>query len=572
MIPKEVIDRVRERADIVEVISSYVSLKPAGRNYKGLCPFHKEKTPSFMVSPEKQLFHCFGCGAGGNVFTFLMRYEGLSFQDAVKVLAERYGIEIREFRGAYDKLKPYHDINRLAYEFFRAKLLHPREGRTAREYLLSRGISPRLWELYALGYAPLGWEVLKGFLESRGGDLLLAEEVGLLVRGERGLYDRFRNRVIFPIEDYRGRILGFGGRIIGEGEPKYLNSPDSPLYRKGECLYGLKQARDYIIEKREAIVVEGYFDVLSLAQHDVRNVVAPLGTALTIPQLRILKPLCERVVFLFDGDEAGRRAAMRSVELLVEEGMEGDVVLLPEGEDPDSFVRGRGKESLLSGRSRAVEFYCREVLRNYDLGDPEGRYRAAQTLLGLLEKIEDPLRRRFYLEYVSSLLGVEPQLLMERLKMGVERGFRRRIPSPSAEEALLALVIQHEEVLDWVRESGILEEFTSEALRDILKEALKTRDEGRDFVTEIPVMLQERGVGEGVFAFLFAEGIEDPRRVFEDCVRRIRLRSLRLRRERLIEEIRKAEEAGDEGRLKALLSQQQVFLMEERALLEGAKA
>jgi len=572
MIPKEVIDRVRERADIVEVISSYVSLKPAGRNYKGLCPFHKEKTPSFMVSPEKQLFHCFGCGAGGNVFTFLMRYEGLSFQEAVKALAERYGIEIREFRGAYDKLKPYHDINRLAYEFFRAKLLHPREGRTAREYLLSRGIAPRLWELYALGYAPSGWEVLKGFLESRGGDLLLAEEVGLLVRGERGLYDRFRNRVIFPIEDYRGRILGFGGRIIGEGEPKYLNSPDSPLYRKGECLYGLKQARDYIIEKKEAIVVEGYFDVLSLAQHDVRNVVAPLGTALTIPQLRILKPLCERVVFLFDGDEAGRRAAMRSVELLLQEGMEGDVVLLPEGEDPDSFVRGRGKESLLSGRSRAVEFYCREVLRNYDLGDPEGRYRAAQTLLGLLEKIEDPLRRRFYLEYVSSLLGVEPQLLMDRLKMGVERGFRRRIPSPSAEEALLALVIQHEEVLDWVRESGILEEFTSEALRDIFKEALKTRDEGRDFVTEIPVMLQERGVGEGVFAFLFAEGIEDPRRVFEDCVRRIRLRSLRLRRERLIEEIRKAEEAGDEGRLKVLLSQQQVFLMEERALLEGAKA
>lgn len=569
MITKELVERVRERADIVEVISSYIPLRPAGRNYKALCPFHKEKTPSFVVSPEKQLFHCFGCGAGGNVFNFVMRYEGISFQEALRSLAERYGIEIREGVVRPDRYRPYYDLNRLAHEFFRAKLLHPREGKAARDYLLSRGISPRIWEAYGLGYAPNEWEALRAYLEGKGGDLLVAEELGLVIRGERGLYDRFRNRVIFPIEDYRGRILGFGGRILGEGEPKYLNSPDSPIYRKGEGLYGIKQARDYIIAKREALVVEGYFDVLSLAQKEVPNVVAPLGTALTVPQLRMLKPLCQRVVFLFDGDEAGRKAAMRAVEFAVEEGVEAEVVILPEGEDPDSFVRSRGEGALLQNRMRAVDFYCRQVLSNYDLSDPEGKYRAIEALSAFLERVEDPLRRRIYAEHIASFVGIDPAFLAQRPQRGFLSPAVQKAARPSAEEALLALVIRHPEALSWVEETGVVEDFTSEALREVLEEALRMRGEGRDPSVEVPVLLQEKGVGDGVFAFLFFDQGDEPRRIFEDCLKKIRLRSLRVQRERLLEEIKRAEMAGDEERLKALLAQQQAFLRKQKALLEG---
>jgi DNA primase len=570
MIKREIIEKVRERADIVEVISSYIPLKPAGKNYRALCPFHKEKTPSFTVSPEKGLFHCFGCGVGGNVFTFLMRYEGISFYEAVKSLAERYGIPIEEVEGVQEKLEPYFEINRMANEIFRMKLLHPREGKVARDYLLKRGVAPKTWELYGLGYAPDQWDLLSGFFEQKGKDLLLVEEVGLIIRGTRGYYDRFRGRIIFPIEDIRGRILGFGGRILGEGEPKYLNSPDSPIFKKGECLYGLKQARDHIIQKREAVIVEGYFDVISLAQSGLRNVVAPLGTALTEVQLRILKPLVNKVLLLFDGDQAGRKAAMRAVELLVQEGIEGDIIILPENEDPDTFLKSHSVEDLLRLRKGGLEFYCEGVINNYEIKKPEGKFKAAQAFLEFLSKVEDPLKRKIYGEYISSLLGIEPDLLLARLKTTVNRNLERR-GFLSAEEVLVALSMQYEEILTWLEEEGILEEFSSEILRDILKEAIQVKKRGGDPSVEIPVMLQERGVGGGIFSFLLSEGLDDPQKVFRDCVKRIRLRALRKRRERLLEEIMEAERRGDEEKLRMLLLQQQAFLKQERALLESLR-
>jgi len=570
MIKREIIEKVRERADIVEVISSYIPLKPAGKNYRALCPFHKEKTPSFTVSPEKGLFHCFGCGVGGNVFTFLMRYEGISFYEAVKSLAERYGIPIEEVEGVQEKLEPYFEINRMANEIFRMKLLHPREGKVARDYLLKRGVAPKTWELYGLGYAPDQWDLLSGFFEQKGKDLLLVEEVGLIIRGTRGYYDRFRGRITFPIEDIRGRILGFGGRILGEGEPKYLNSPDSPIFKKGECLYGLKQARDHIIQKREAVIVEGYFDVISLAQSGLRNVVAPLGTALTEVQLRILKPLVNKVLLLFDGDQAGRKAAMRAVELLVQEGIEGDIIILPENEDPDTFLKSHSVEDLLRLRKGGLEFYCEGVINNYEIKKPEGKFKAAQAFLEFLSKVEDPLKRKIYGEYISSLLGIEPDLLLARLKTTVNRNLERR-GFLSAEEVLVALSMQCEEILTWLEEEGILEEFSSEILRDILKEAIQVKKRGGDPSVEIPVMLQERGVGGGIFSFLLSEGLDDPQKVFRDCVKRIRLRALRKRRERLLEEIMEAERRGDEEKLRMLLLQQQAFLKQERALLESLR-
>lgn len=570
MIPRDVVERIRERADIVEVISDYVRLKPSGRNFKGLCPFHREKTPSFVVSPEKQLFHCFGCGAGGNVFTFLMRYEHMSFQEAVKALAQRYGIEVPEVRTG-SRREGYLQVNRLALRYFRERLLHPREGRPARDYLLGRGIEPKMWETYSLGYAPPGWEGLKAFLQAQGARLEDAEEVGLLIKGTKGLYDRFRSRLIFPIEDQRGRVLGFGGRILGEGEPKYLNSPDSPIYHKGEVLYGMRPARDYIIGEKEAIVVEGYFDVLSLAQNGVRNVVAPLGTALTVHQLRLLKPLVEKVILLFDGDEAGKKAALRGVEALVEEGMEGEVVILPPGEDPDSFIRTRGREELLRDRRPALNFYLEELIKGFDLDSPEGRFKAAGAVVSFLQRIDDPMRRRFYARYASEALGIEEEMLLSRMDFSPPPSTEHKALLPTEEETLVALMVQHPEVISWVREAAVLEHFSSPVLREVAEEALRIEEEGGDPRMEIPPLLEERGVGEGVFAAAFTEGEEAFDRIFKDCVRRIKLKSLRQQREGLLQEIRRAEREGDEKLLQALLLRQQILLKEERALVRGAE-
>ena len=570
MIPRELIEEIRQRADIVDVISDYVKLRRSGRNYKGLCPFHQEKTPSFVVSPEKQLFHCFGCGAGGNVFTFLMRQERMSFYEAVKALAERYGIELPRGR-CEGRRERYLQINRLALGYFRERLLHPRDGRAAREYLLGRGVEPPLWEEYSLGFAPPGWEGLCRFLRGKGVDLKEAEEVGLVIQGERGPYDRFRNRIIFPIFDQRGRVLGFGGRVLGEGEPKYLNSPDTPIYRKGEGLYGIKVARDYIIGDGRAILVEGYFDVLALAQRGVKNVVAPLGTALTPEQVRIIKPLAERVLLLFDGDVAGRKAALRAVEVLVAEGVEGEVALLPPGEDPDSYFRGRdGAEELLGQGRPAVEFYLDESMEGHDLGTPEGRFQAVQGVLPLLRGIKDEVRQRFYVQYVAKALGVEEELLLQRLREsgeGAPKVLRTPLPLPSAEETLVALMIHDPEVIPLVRQEGVIDDFASEDLKEVARRILEVEQDGGDPAVEILPLLEEKGLADRVFGVLFNEAMaEEGERALRDCLRGIRLRKLREERQALVERIRQAEREGDSKLLQALLMRKQILLQQERDL------
>ena len=353
-IPEDKLLEIKEAASIEEVVGQYVKLERRGKNLSGLCPFHVDSKPSFTVSPDRGIFHCFGCQAGGNVISFVMQYHKLSFPEAAAELARRYGITLtvkdmgpEESRRAKKRQTSY-DLNREALAFYR-ETLSGKAGKPGREYLAKRGLTPEIIQSFQLGYAPPEWDGLRRHLQNRGFSLEAAAEVGLLLpRTSGGYYDRFRDRVIFPIFDRQDRPVAFGGRIVGEGEPKYLNSPESPLYTKGRLLYGLPQAREALRHQDLAIVVEGYLDLLALRVHGVAPVVASLGTALTKEQVRLLKSLVSRVVLVFDGDPAGAKAMRRALPLFGQEGLPVRVIALPAGQDPDTYVHSKGPELFAS--------------------------------------------------------------------------------------------------------------------------------------------------------------------------------------------------------------------------------
>ena len=349
-IPEDKLLEIKDAASIEEVVGQYVKLTSKGKNLSGLCPFHSETKPSFTVAPEKGIFYCFGCGAGGNVISFLMQYHRLSFPEAAQELARRYGIPLsvkdlgpEGAQQAKKRTKAY-EANAAAAAFYAATLASS-EGKPGREYLTKRGLTPEIIRAFQLGYAVDEWDALRRHFQNRGISLELAQEVGLLAPRDRGgFYDRFRNRIMFPIFDRQSRVIAFGGRIIGEGEPKYLNSPESPLYSKGRTLYGLPQAAEALRASGVALVVEGYLDLIALQVHGVGNVLATLGTALTREQVRLLKALADKVVLVYDGDAAGAKAMKRAFPLFAQENLAVRALPLPAGLDPDSYAQSRGVE------------------------------------------------------------------------------------------------------------------------------------------------------------------------------------------------------------------------------------
>ena len=354
MIPDDMVEEVRAAADIVDVIGEFVQLKKAGREYKANCPFHEERTPSFYVVPAKGFYKCFGCGKSGDVFSFVMERQGLDFVEAVKHVAGRAGVQVREVKRSQeeeDPNRPLYEINGFARDWFRRQLEDATVGAAAREYLEGRGISADVCERYGLGFAPDEWRALRDAAAKHGLEEELMLEVGLLGSSERSRepYDRFRGRIMFTIESRSGRVIAFGGRIL-EGDtkdaPKYLNSPETPIYHKGSNLYGLSWARHSIRREESALVVEGYMDVVSLAAHGFENVVAPLGTALTPEQAKLLSRYTKRVLLLFDSDAAGLRATFKAGDTLLEAGLHPAVVILPPGQDPDTLVRSEWREVL----------------------------------------------------------------------------------------------------------------------------------------------------------------------------------------------------------------------------------
>ncbi|HKJ64253.1 MAG TPA: DNA primase [Desulfopila sp.] len=434
---------VKEQSDIVRIIGEHVELKRSGVRYLGLCPFHGEKTPSFSVHGSEQFFYCFGCSESGDVFSFLMKYHNYDFPTALKYLADRLNIQLPEKRVSPEerqrqsKQRLLYEVAGKAADIYRDSLLSGGLGEAARAYLQRRGMSTEAQQRFYIGYAPakesVGWNFLGGRLTAE--ESALAVEIGLVVKKEDGgTYDRFRDRILFPIYDMQGRVCGFGGRIVGEGKPKYMNSPESDIYNKSKNLLGLYQQREEIRQKRKAVVVEGNFDLLALADRGCTNVVAPLGTALTAQQIRLVARYAEEVTLLFDGDAAGVKAAMRAAPLFLAEEVPARVALLPSGHDPDTYVREKGLEALqtlLDDASELSEFVLEGLMEEHGLS-LEGKSRIARELKPLAAAASSSLQRSLIISHFAEKLKIEPA----RLEAAVSSSDIKREPAKRQTEVL----------------------------------------------------------------------------------------------------------------------------------------
>jgi len=431
-IPPTTIQHIRDTVDIVDIVSRYVTLSKTGQNFRGLCPFHNEKTPSFTVNTTRQMFYCFGCGTGGDVFSFLMSRERLSFVEAVTELAQQTGIEIpqssihRSSNSDPDKRKTLEHLHGLANSRFQKNLHHSEQGKGALAYLQNRGLTLNTLKEFGVGFAVSSWDDLTHHLLRNGAKPEDLVQGGLVVAREGrdpqstkrdGFYDRFRSRVMVPIMDLRGNVVAFGGRILEEGTPKYLNSPETPIFNKRRCLFGLNRARDAASQLNTLLVVEGYFDVMVLHQYGIHHAVAPLGTALTADHVSLIRRFVKNVVLMFDGDAAGLSATLRTLDIFVNSGVTVNVVRLPVGEDPDSFVRANGTDQLLALQQQArslVEFAVEQCLEGAVQASIEERTRRVDDVLRILAKVSHPIEKEEYYKQVAERLGIRQSLLMQR--------------------------------------------------------------------------------------------------------------------------------------------------------------
>ena len=427
-LPRGFADDVKNQGDIVRVVSDYVTLKKRGANYLACCPFHSEKTPSFNVHAGKGLFKCFGCGAGGSIFDFVMRIEGCDFPEAVRIVAQKSGIPIPVVEQTEDHQRIARDrdsilrLNEWAAEFFEHQLNNEESGGNALEYIRSRGISEETAKLFRLGYAPDSWDGLTNHLKDRGATTDEIHMSGLAVPKESGgLYDRFRGRVIFPITDPQGRVIAFGGRVMGEGEPKYLNSPETSVYTKGRNLFGLAHSRNDIRNLGFAILVEGYLDCIIPFQEGVHNIVASLGTALTDNQVRLLRRYMDQpqIVVNFDPDSAGQAATMRSIDVLLAEGFKVNILRVPTKQDPDAFVRAHGVDrfrELLKTTQPYIDYIIEMSIAQHDTSRPTGKVAAINAMLPHLARMRDKVARADYAGQIADRLKIDSHIVREELK------------------------------------------------------------------------------------------------------------------------------------------------------------
>ncbi len=541
-IPEDKIAEIRHAADIVDVISETVLLRKSGKNFSGLCPFHAEKTPSFTVSPDKQIFHCFGCGAGGNVFSFIMKRDGIGFADAVRRLAARSGVEIPE-RSVSPRAKrqlseqaALLEVNRLAADYFRQTIRQPPAGQAAMDYLTRRGVTLETIEKFELGYAPKGWDHLLGHITRNKVSPALLEKAGLAIprRDGAGFYDRFRDRIIFPIHDENARVVGFGGRVLDSSTPKYLNSPETLVYTKRRVLYGLNHAKDSCRTSGSVFIVEGYLDLIALHQHGVTNAVATLGTALTPEQIRLLKRYAGQMVLVYDSDEAGIRSARRCIDLFWKEHVDfrrGDVfseeradthiLVLPEGHDPDSFLMAHGVDAfrhLAQSAPGVITFVMEQAVQRYGLST-EGKIRIVSELQSYLAAINDSVARALYVKQLSERVRLDESVILERLQV---RGGPSAGPGPGAEtvpgaglravdthepfeQRIIAMMLQFPEIIPEITQNGILEAFSHPLLKSAGESILRHRYEAVEHLPELLGMIEEGTLKETLVALAMSD-------------------------------------------------------------------
>ncbi len=606
IIPEEKINEIREKASIVELISDFVSLKKSGKNYLGLCPFHSERTPSFTVNEEKGIFHCFGCGAGGNIFSFLMRASQLSFPEAVKALAEKYNITLptRELTEEEKRRKSVRaklfDMNEAAAEYYHQILVSRKEGDEGRSYLAKRGISEETIREHRLGFAPHAWDSLVLFFESKGLPLNVAQTAGLIIPrkegsgsgGRPGYFDRFRRRVIFPIIHEGGRVQGFGGRMVieetgdsGLPSPKYMNSPETPLYSKGLTLYGLNVAKGFIREKGTALIVEGYMDLLSLYQAGFRNVVASLGTALTSAQLRLLGRYTREALLVFDADESGQKATQRSLDLFLQEGISARVVSLPAGFDPDSFIRqekGGKFEQVLSEALPLVEYMFQQALLRHEAHTVEGKVRVVRELIPPLNRLQDPLERNLYIERIALRLGLKESQIRDQLRgretPSVEAG---KVPQPAHrgpghERVLLQLMLMNPAAIPRVKDVVGRDGFSDLRHQKLGRKLMDLWETGEEFDVQGVLSGAEEDLRDLISELLLEEErVMDANRMLEDCLRKVKLSRVHQEIQQVDEEIRRRSRQNPEGPwgaqgLKELLKRKQRLILEQKKWIDDA--
>ena len=580
------ISEIKDGCSIVEVISDYISLKKSGVNYKGLCPFHAEKTPSFIVNEEKKIFHCFGCGAGGNVFNFFMKFEHLSFPDAVKEAARRAGISLPlrmdEFKseekaeGNAELLK----INQSASDYFREILRASKEGERGRKYLVKRGIDKGIAEEFKLGFAPNRWDGLLTFLSGNG---ILREDLqrlGLVIPREdkKGFYDRFRNRLIFPIADFKGRVVGFGGRAIEAEEPKYMNSPDSPVYTKGYHVYGLHVSLPSIHKTDQAIIVEGYFDLLSMYQHGIKNVVATLGTALTPHQIKLLKRYTKNLIIIFDSDEAGEKAAMRSLPLFLDEGISPQMVLLPAGFDPDTFTQkdnGEAMRNKLREPLSLLDVFFGQVFTANDAYSIKGKLKIIEEVVPMVSRIRDRTERELYIQRVSQRLGVKEEIIFQKMKRE-DRSERSESTGKAlelsearkVEKMMVRLMMYYPQLIPQIQKEAITDDLSTDSCRKLVAIIIDkfVSEKGFDPTSLMNDVVEDELRGLLSECLFDEEPLDDPPQLLRSCMQKVRFHRNERDLKRLNPMINKAQDERDEKLLRELLLYKQELVKERKDL------
>ncbi|MCY3827466.1 MAG: DNA primase [Candidatus Dadabacteria bacterium] len=580
---------IKAKLSIVDVIQGFVSLKKSGKNHIGLCPFHDDNNPSMHVNDEKGFFHCFSCGAGGDVFGFLMRYSNISFPEALKELAQKAGVRLPAPRPRTKSEKKkeatsarFFEINSLVCSFYSNNLRSSgKNSARAREYLESRGISSEIIEEFKLGFVPDRWDAAVKFASKNNIGVKELEELGLVVARESGSghYDRFRNRIIFPITEITGRICGFGGRTLSEDEskqPKYMNSPESPVFDKRSVLYGLYHSKSEIGRKRKAVLVEGYMDFIKLYANGIRNVVATLGTAFTNEHARFLRRFCEEVVIVYDGDTAGIRSAVRAGEILLEQGISSSICRIPDGLDPDDYLEEYGPESLAELIAAAVD------VSDFIIDDTFARYRekkmssgeSIKFLVDLVSKIKDPVRRAEAVSKVTGLFGIRESEFLSLVKTsnpGRNRGSlapTTLIPEKSIHEReIVRILLKFPYLMSAEKIENIGRHFENGDLKVILKRV------GEGEFTEVSSLMSsfekvemQQLLSELVFSSDDLIDDTTSEKILNDCVKELELRNIAFKRNEVIERIRKQRDSSDKTLERKLVEQYRDLVSMEKTI------
>jgi DNA primase len=580
-IPEDIIETIRNAADIVDVVSESVQLKKTGHHFMGLCPFHSEKTPSFSVNPSRAIFHCFGCGIGGNVFSFVMKRDGMSFPEAVRTLAGKYGISIPErerspeSRREESEREALYSVNRLAMDYFSSVLLRSEQGLIAREYLKERGMTLSIAQEFNLGFVPDGWDNLCRFFASRKIPRELAEKSGLIVSKNRErYYDRFRNRIIFPICDLSQRVIGFGGRVLDASLPKYLNSPETPVYNKSRSLYGFSRTRQALRETGTVHIVEGYFDFLALYMNGITNVVATLGTALTRDHVRMLsRSGVTKFVLVFDSDEAGIHAAARSIPVFQQEFVSANILVLPSTHDPDTYIRAFGAERFRAESENAsgvVPFLSEASVKKHGLSI-EGRIAVINDMKSVLAMVDDPVARSLYIRDLAHKIGVDEKAVHEKVREHAPAGRvhesagrqdemfsgadKQNHPPVSRfidmERQIVSMMLQYPDIIEECRVLGVHELLEDQELKNIGLMVMEYNGE----LNDMAAVLTNRAADETTRRRIAGLAIGDIPYLYKNCVNLIHqyIHNRKKTENTLSQRIRLAEERNDQELLFQLI-------------------